>query len=474
MGMPDFASRFFGLDKSHSTPRNRRDSPWARVPERIYQAPPTRPQKPARAVQSRGQSIQTLYPRHAKDCYDDPSKTEYDTNLNNAQPQLSRLPRVLTRSGYLTDVDQYTEDVSTQPRSPWLDPQNANVPDSDRNRVLSPSVSGSGTLFSDQLPDQDSAYSRSSGHGSRSGLVSSPLEQIDDDSPCPKPPPAAPSSHDPMIKLDDIGSGGEGNCSLWKRKEDKQLFVVKALVHKKPSVRNSVPDAVRIHDILGAYDRILELCAWEQTRGIPHLWHPYYDRGDLCDLFEAYVIRRKIPLPESFLWHAFIQLAEAIAYIHDGYDRHNPRAGPPLGWRQVIHRDIKPENVFMKSTTHSTYKYPHLITSGYPDLVLADFGLATTEPFTGHRARHPDCERKSPVGTACYQGPETPLCSRAGDIWSLGAVMHLLSTGKLPLKQKPRFKPFSLMRMKTLEWEEDSGAREVKRLDKTEMGRKGG
>ncbi|KAL9614081.1 MAG: hypothetical protein Q9167_001435 [Letrouitia subvulpina] len=251
-----------------------------------------------------------------------------------------------------------------------------------------------------------------------------------------------------MIELAIIGSGGEGDCILYKDRFTSKLFVCKALVHKRSiQICNGVPEIVLIHDILGSYDRVLALLAWERrtVTGTLRLWHPYYDRGDLFDLLETYHSKHQIRLPEAFIWHAFIQLAEALAYIHEGYNRHHPHSlSRPLGFRSIIHRDIKPENVFLQSSNGTS-------AGAYPSIILADLGLATTRP---HSSEH--------VGTAAFQGPELPRCSKAGDLWSLGAVIHMLCSGAPPLRPKPAYDYIPgrrFRRMGTLEWEETPRAR---------------
>ncbi|KAI4210788.1 MAG: hypothetical protein LQ351_006370 [Letrouitia transgressa] len=337
------------------------------------------------------------------------------------------------------------EDIAAQPWPSWHRSVSQYREDSDlQDKVGRPTTSSrhlpfpkspSGVLLSHEvvLPSSSTYPSTSS-----SFAFETSSSQV------PKPVPGFSSE---MVELATIGSGGEGDCMLYKHRFTSKLFVCKALVHKRwIPTRNGVPEIVLVHDILGSYDRVLALLAWERhpVTGTLRLWHPYHDRGDLYDLLNAYCSKHKIHLPEAFIWHVFIQLAEALAYIHDGYNRHDPHPlSQPLGFRSIIHRDIKPENVLLQS--------PNGTPGAYPSIILADFGLAITRSTSNNH-----------VGTTAFQGPELPHCSRAGDLWSLGAVMHWLCSSTPPLKPKPTFDYKSgraLHRMRTQEWEKTPRAR---------------
>lgn len=122
-------------------------------------------------------------------------------------------------------------------------------------------------------------------------------------------------------------------------------------------------------------------------------------------------------IPESFIWHVYIQLAEALAFIHKGYDR-TDQDRPD--WQAVVHRDVKPQNIFLRRPTAGQL---------YPDIVLADFGLATTRPRSGEGGV---------CGSLLWQGPEIPIHSAAGDCWAVGACIHAMATGSPPISAAPR------------------------------------
>jgi serine/threonine protein kinase len=87
-----------------------------------------------------------------------------------------------------------------------------------------------------------------------------------------------------------------------------------------------------------------------------------------------------------------------------------------LHLQDAIHLDLKPENLIIRS-------------SG--EVVLIDFGIA-------YHARFPDLlaeERRFAAGSAPYISPEQVLGARddpRSDIFSLGAIIYEMATGKLP------------------------------------------
>ena len=108
---------------------------------------------------------------------------------------------------------------------------------------------------------------------------------------------------------------------------------------------------------------------------------------------------------EGFIWHVFIQLAEALDAMHH------------RGTQHVVHRDVKPSNVFLKTA----YRPGH----AFPTVKLGDYGLATT------KAHSTGC------GTWEWIGPEIALSSR-GDVWALGAIIHALCHGVGPVDMSRR------------------------------------
>ncbi len=212
-----------------------------------------------------------------------------------------------------------------------------------------------------------------------------------------------------------LGEGGEGTTWLEQDRETKQYHVCKEL--KIWRAKGGQPLEVRIRkDFMPRHHRsLLDLHGWysSKTNVGPRcrIYYEYCAGGDLWRL-----IPRGHPArhPESFIWHVFIQLAEALDAMHN------------RGAQQVVHRDVKPDNVFLTS--------PYRPNHSYPTVKLGDYGLAV-------RRRVSDA-----CGTWEWMGPEIE-CSAKGDVWALGAVIHALCHGFSPVSKAHH------------DWERDPGAR---------------
>ncbi len=104
-------------------------------------------------------------------------------------------------------------------------------------------------------------------------------------------------------------------------------------------------------------------------------------------------------LPTNTARDYFLQVAEAVAYLHD---------------RAVIHRDIKPANVFIESGI----------------LKLGDYGLSKTVGPS-------QLQQSANVGTVYYMAPEVARgesCTKQVDIYALGIVLFEMLTGDIPFK----------------------------------------
>ena len=129
-------------------------------------------------------------------------------------------------------------------------------------------------------------------------------------------------------------------------------------------------------------------------------WFEYCGGGNLKN-----AIPRAASVPERFIWHCFIQIAEGLDHMHNSASR------------PVIHRDIKPDNIYLDAKYHKG--------GPWPNVKIGDFGMATMRAST-------ECECEP-----AWKGPEVPSCSKAGDIWGLGAIIHWLAHGYPPVKPVP-------------------------------------
>ena len=128
-------------------------------------------------------------------------------------------------------------------------------------------------------------------------------------------------------------------------------------------------------------------------------WFEYCRGGNLMSAIDSTTIT------EGFIWHCFIHIAEGLNHLHNSASR------------PVIHRDIKPDNIFLDDKYYQT--------APWPNIKIGDFGVATMKATSEF-----ECE-------PAWQPPEVPICSKAGDIWGLGAIIHWLAHGHPPVKPRP-------------------------------------
>ena len=221
-----------------------------------------------------------------------------------------------------------------------------------------------------------------------------------------------------------IGEGAQGRATLVEHRMTGQLAVRKKaedydlLDHDMPS------EPYILQRILPRSSNIVRMIHYEMggnSMGSEDLilWFEYCPGGDLQHAVEALG-----QLSDDFVWHCFIQIARALDTIHN------------CGSHPVVHRDIKPDNIFLETT------YRHH--APWPNLKIGDFGTAVLE------------ENTAGIHVPCWQGPEIPRLTSAGDIWGLGAIIHWLCHGRPPIRPRPSAFPGSAK-----DWESLPEARKV-------------
>ncbi|KAI9279607.1 kinase-like domain-containing protein [Sporodiniella umbellata] len=152
------------------------------------------------------------------------------------------------------------------------------------------------------------------------------------------------------------------------------------------------------HDHLVALEKVLE------TDHAVFVICEYCDNGNLIDLL-------KKPIAESEARRIFLQLADALRYLHQD--------------ARICHKDIKLENVLLDEKNN---------------VKLCDFGLAVCQQPLVQLPMSPPLEHSSDIiagGSLPYAAPEqvnSPLAigCPSTDVWSLGVVLYALVVGKLP------------------------------------------
>ena len=199
-----------------------------------------------------------------------------------------------------------------------------------------------------------------------------------------------------------IGHDSEGPCTLVRIPKCQQLRVLKSVVY--PTLVHSKPiEAKILHDILPQnHENIIQLHAYDFIPQLDLVQYEfeYCSGGDLHGLIDTYR-DHSTNFPELFIWKVFLELTSALEFLHRGF---NPKTNTRPG---IVHRDIKPQNIFLRLSSHTS--------PAYPDAVIADFGSASLDFAT-----------YEPAGTFCWQPPEIPRKTPKGDVWSVGAIIHMM------------------------------------------------
>ncbi|OAI41003.1 hypothetical protein AYO40_00545 [Planctomycetaceae bacterium SCGC AG-212-D15] len=215
---------------------------------------------------------------------------------------------------------------------------------------------------------------------------------------------------------------GRGGMGVVFQAEDPQLKRPVALKAMKPAlvVRESLRKRfLREAQAAAAikHDHIVTIFQVGEDRGIPYLAMELLE-GESLDAR----IRRKGILPTAEVLRTGCEIASGLAAAHE---------------RGLIHRDIKPANIWLESISSSSMGVC-LGTAGIRDeprtvnyrVKILDFGLARTIDDEVHLT-----QSGLIVGTPSFMAPEQtrsePIDHRC-DLFSLGCVLYLLSTGRMP------------------------------------------
>ncbi len=197
--------------------------------------------------------------------------------------------------------------------------------------------------------------------------------------------------------LGELGRGGMGVVFKAKQHGLNRLVALKMVLggpYADPAARaRFLVEAESVAAL--EHPHVVRVFAFGEHAGHPFLAMEFLPAGTLADRVKA-----DGPLPAREAAELVAQLAEAVAHAHA---------------RGVIHRDIKPSNVLLTD-------------DGEPR--LTDFGLAKV-------GRSDMTATGAVIGTPAYMSPEqaagkTKEIGTGSDIYSLGAVLYDLLTGRPP------------------------------------------
>jgi WD40 repeat protein/predicted Ser/Thr protein kinase len=225
------------------------------------------------------------------------------------------------------------------------------------------------------------------------------------------PPPEAPAPV-PTVKgyriLGPLGAGGMGMVYRAVQQGPNRVVALKVI---RPDRLDGFPPAQRREAIqrfvtearaaarLG-HEGIIEVFEVGEVEGRPFYSMRYVEGASLADLIAGGPLepRRAAAYLERVAWA-----------VHEAH-RHG-----------ILHRDLKPENILVESATDRVF--------------VADFGLAKLA-----QEDHEGTRTGAVLGTPAYMSPEAAQDSArvtmASDVYSLGATLYALLTGRSPFPEK--------------------------------------
>ncbi len=203
--------------------------------------------------------------------------------------------------------------------------------------------------------------------------------------------------------LEQIGSGGMGVVYRARQttlNRDVALKMLRAIDAGNPELLARFRSEARVVASLH-HPQIVQVFDYGEHEGLPYLAMELISGGSLADLLNG------TPWSPRAAAQLLARLAGAVQFAHE---------------HQVIHRDLKPANVLIAA------REPEL------DIKIADFGLAKC--FIEDSALRADS--LAFLGTPSYMAPEQARggsreTGNAADIYSLGAILYELLTGRPPI-----------------------------------------
>ena len=206
--------------------------------------------------------------------------------------------------------------------------------------------------------------------------------------------------HYTLIKV--LGAGGFGRAYLAASKSTKEFVVIKDVdlmdLEEKP--RKLMEQEGFILQKL-SHPNIVKCIDTQIINEKAYIIMEYADDGDLKLKIKEHK-QKNIPFKEENILNWFIEICEALNYIHS---------------QKIIHRDLKPNNIFLMKNNH--------IKLGGFDFAIVLYGNETSTDTL--------------LGNQRYLSPEMvkgePYDYRT-DIWDLGIILYEMINFKKPFQAK--------------------------------------
>jgi serine/threonine protein kinase/peroxiredoxin len=205
--------------------------------------------------------------------------------------------------------------------------------------------------------------------------------------------------------MDKIGAGGMGIVYLAEHDKLKRRVAIKILPEDKTRDKLSLERFYREARAAAALDHpnIVKAFDVNEHQGLHYLVMEYIDGTNLQKYLDT-----KGPMPWKTAVNIVIQSCKGLQHAHE---------------RNMVHRDIKPGNILVDKTGQ---------------VKILDLGLARSFQISQDNLTMDLSDGKDVMGSIDYIAPEQAIANNKvdvrADIYSLGATLYCLITGKPPVE----------------------------------------
>ena len=206
-----------------------------------------------------------------------------------------------------------------------------------------------------------------------------------------------------------LGEGGCGSAYLAQSKKTEETVVIKVVFLRsldQKSRQLMEQEGIILQKL--SHPNIVKCYETKIIEDKAYIIMDYADGGDLQLKINEHKLKH-IPIKEENILNWFIEMCEAINYIHS---------------QKIIHRDLKPNNIFLMKNNH---------------IKLGDFGIARVLKID-------ETSAQTQIGTQPYFSPEIINGEKYDyrtDIWDLGIILYEMSNLKNPFQANTQYAMFT-------------------------------